>query len=183
MENGKILYPLQEIYRLRIEMASVTLKLRDILGKNHTITVPNDIQVGKLIDRIAHQLRRPIGRISHAGRYLEKDRLLSDYYFINFNDVFYIHTPMNSGFQPSIVHMNAQMKARRNRILENHLANLRSTAPRGATMAYRSGVKKALRNAGREIPNNIEDRILNYVGGKRKTRKSKKSRRKTRRSS
>lgn len=164
-------------------MPSVTLRLKDIMNRNYTITVPRDINIANLLYRIGTQLRRPIEGISHAGHRLQQDNNLSDYLFLNFNNPFYIHYAMHSGFQPSIVDLNNAQKTARDEVLEAHLQARMIPGSRGERMAYRSGVKKALLNAGRELPSNFQNRVLNYLGGKRKTRKSKKSRRKTRKSS
>jgi hypothetical protein len=158
-------------------MAKVLLKLKDIKGIDYTISVPRDIQIEELLDRISFQLQRPVVRISQAGISLEKERKLSNYNSLSLNDIFRIHSPMMSGVQPSIAKISDAEKKVRNERLESHLQSFQNPASRGATKKHASNIKKAFSNAQQILPYNIENLIFSYLGGKRKTKKSKKSRR------
>ncbi len=78
-------------------MSNVTLKFKDIVGKNHTLTVPKNTKVSNLMQKVKTNLGIPIARIAHQGYTLQPDRVLSDLLYIDYNKPFYLMPKMVSG--------------------------------------------------------------------------------------
>lgn len=165
-------------------MPKITLKLIDYSGKRYTIMVNNDIPVSELLDRVAQLIRRPISAIVHRGHRLNPTLRLTDLYYVNPQENFYIMPYSSVPNTRSIVNLSNYAEAVRRERLEEHLANLRSEVPRGKERRRRSNIMKTVQNAPRvgNLPYNLQRNIAGFVGGKR-TRKAKKSRRATRQAS
>lgn len=161
-------------------MVQKRLILRERSGNEVIMFVPNDVSIEHLETLVGRRLGYPVSRIVHQGRPLDKSRSLSNYETLNFNQPFYVYPWVTSGYQPSIVHMSNEEKARRRETLETHLENLMSPVPRGASMKRRSNIQKQLQETT-PLNENMQRRVLGFLGGKRKkTRKSKKSKKQTR---
>ena len=79
-------------------MSNVTLTMRDIRGKNHTMTVPKNTKVSNLMQKIKTNLGIPISKLTHAGYMIESsDKPLSDLLFIDYSKPFYLIPRMVSG--------------------------------------------------------------------------------------
>lgn len=78
-------------------MATVTLTLKDLLGRNHQMTVSKNMKVSNLLEKVKTNLGIPVSRISHQGRSLNRNRTLSDYLYIEYDKPFYLIPLMISG--------------------------------------------------------------------------------------
>jgi hypothetical protein len=78
-------------------MSNVTLKFKDIMGNNHTLTVSKNTKVSNLMEKVKTNLGIPVVKIAHKGYILESDRVLSDLLFIDYDKPFYLMPKMVSG--------------------------------------------------------------------------------------
>jgi hypothetical protein len=78
-------------------MSNVTLKFKDIVGKNHTLTVSKNMKVNDLLQKVKTNLGIPVARIAHQGFFLEPGRVLSDLLYIDYDKPFYLMPKMVSG--------------------------------------------------------------------------------------
>lgn len=154
-------------------MSSVSLQLRTMNGKNHTLSVPQSISIEDLETTVAKKLGFPVSRLVHSGRQLEKGHLLSNYRSLNYKIPFYVVPWLSSGYQPSILQISNANRTRRAARLEAHLRNKYGFTPSGAPMRKRSNAQRTLQNmtGKRTLPNNITRSILKYIGGKTRRRR------------
>ncbi len=160
-------------------MATFTVNMIDLPGNRYTITVPRDGTVQNLIDAIVSKTwyKFPLRGIRQRGSYswLRPEQRLTNIQNLEQTDIFVVPQQGRMAMHP-----NNWRAAKQS--LGNYFGNV-GRRTRGAM--YRNYVNRrdVMESAQAALPPNIlEYEIAPFLqGGKRKTRKSKKSKRHTRR--